>query len=92
MKEYSRVDIHRKLRGAISFYGETNHDKKSLKVLEEEGSVLYELVNDIAELYDETRNRYEWSGINLAKKAKEILNSIKTMIEDYLQEKENERI
>lgn len=92
MKEYSRVDIHRKLRGAISFYGESNHDEKSLKALEEEGSVLYELVHDIAELYDETRKRCEWSGISLAKKAKEVLNSIKTLIEDYLsEEKENDK-
>ena len=90
MEEFNRADIHRKLRGAISFYGESNHDAKSLKALEEEGSVLYELVNDVAELYKETRNRYEWSGINLSKKAKEVLNSIKTMIEDYLQEKEDE--
>lgn len=91
MKHEQIIEVYKLLRGNTSFHGESNADEASLNNLKEETLFLEAMVYDLANLYDETKDRYEFSGMRLSAQAKKCLKSIRDIIDDFLDESKEEK-
>ena len=69
--------------GHINFEGETNHDRKSLENLEKYDELITILLYEINDVFDETKDRPEFSGKQLHKKTGFIIRDIKELYENF---------
>lgn len=84
MKHEQIIEVYKLLRGDTSFHGESHSDEASLNNLKEETLFLTTVVYDLATLYVETKERYEYSGMRLSAQAKKCLETIRDIIDDFL--------
>jgi len=68
--------------GVIDFHGETNADIKSFENIKKYEDVLYYMLQDLEDVFDETKNRGEYSAKEINKESKRIILLIKEKIEN----------
>ena len=87
MKAHEIYEVYTTLRGSIGFNGESHTDEVSLENLKEETAFLELVITDLANFYNTTKERYEYSGLLLAAQAKKCLRNIRDLIDDAEVEK-----
>lgn len=75
----------------IEFHGETNADERSLKNLAELDDLLYFLHQDLNNLHNQVKHRYEYSAIKLEKRLKPIQVSMKILSDEWEEKEEVEK-
>ena len=68
--------------GKVAFHGETYADAKSVENIKKYEDLLYYILQDLEDVYDVTKDRYEYSAKEINKESKRIILLIKEKIND----------